>query len=206
MKKSLLIITAVMAQMMWAIPSASAADVFIANCFQFNVFRVAGSQMTYYTTTNTDPTHRSNVRVTGAMNIQLTNDHEVAIVMGSTGANILSFKTNGMGYICGGEGNDNLAVNTGITNPHKIKGMGGNDTITGGNGDDFLNGNAGNDQVSGSGGNDIIHGGKNSDYLFGGPGDDILYPALDLDFTINGGAGYDICYTELGETSTQCEG
>lgn len=188
------------------VSAANAADVFITKCFKYNVYKNAGSIMSYYTTTDTDPTPRSNVRVTGAMHIQLTNDHDVAIVMGGVGATIVSLKNNGPGYMCGGAGNDHLSVGAGITAPHHIKGMGGNDSIFGGDGNDFLNGNAGNDGVHGGAGNDSVHGGKGSDWVYGDAGDDALYPELDNDHLVNGGTGYDICYTDSSDSPVHCEG
>lgn len=53
-----------------------------------------------------------------------------------------------------------------------IDGLGGNDTIRGGNNDDMLFGGQGNDLIRGGAGNDHLDGGAGSDTLEGGEGDD----------------------------------
>jgi Ca2+-binding RTX toxin-like protein len=63
-----------------------------------------------------------------------------------------------------------------------LLGLGGNDTINGGNGNDTLDGGNGNDTLDGGNGDDILIGGAGNDRISGGNGADV----------IRGGAGDDI--------------
>jgi Ca2+-binding RTX toxin-like protein len=63
-----------------------------------------------------------------------------------------------------------------------IKGLGGNNKLTGSRGGDSITGNQG---------NDVLNGGKGDDALFGDKGDDILLGGAGSDF-LKGGAGIDI--------------
>lgn len=83
-------------------------------------------------------------------------------------------------------GADNLVISSAGT----LKGLGGNDTITGSSGNDKLKGGGGNDTVSGGGGNDSIFGGGSKDSLSGGNGNDKMYGGNGND-TIDGQAGDD---------------
>jgi len=65
--------------------------------------------------------------------------------------------------------------------PWLLVGLGGNDTLRGGDGDDAICGYDGNDVVMGGLGNDILRGGSGCDHLNGGPGRD----------TLDGGPGND---------------
>ncbi|MDF1733637.1 MAG: hypothetical protein P1U37_00035 [Minwuia sp.] len=53
-----------------------------------------------------------------------------------------------------------------------IMGLGGNDTLDGGDGTDFLRGDAGDDSLTGGDGNDTLAGNAGDDILAGGAGDD----------------------------------
>ena len=99
----------------------------------------------------------------------------------------------------GTEGNDDLSLLS-VTRGLIINGLGGNDTLVGGEGvdsiaggtgadrldgalgDDALTGDAGNDVLLGNDGNDTLSGGADADTLTGGSGDDQL----------SGGAGSDV--------------
>ncbi|WP_223879158.1 calcium-binding protein [Chitinimonas arctica] len=54
----------------------------------------------------------------------------------------------------------------------KVRGQGGDDSITGNDGDDSLEGGQGNDQFNAGQGNDTLQGGTGDDYLYGYNGDD----------------------------------
>jgi Ca2+-binding RTX toxin-like protein len=61
------------------------------------------------------------------------------------------------------------------TNPVRLSGGGGDDSIQGGAGNDMLSGGAsGGDIVLGMAGNDIIFGGPGEDIINGGPGNDVI--------------------------------
>lgn len=72
-----------------------------------------------------------------------------------------------------------------------IRGLSGNDNLTGSGGTDTIYGDRGADIINGGDGNDQLFGGKESDQLFGGNGDDFLSGNNDND-TLTGGAGNDI--------------
>ncbi|CBN58003.1 MULTISPECIES: DUF4347 domain-containing protein [Kamptonema] len=72
-----------------------------------------------------------------------------------------------------------------------IRGLSGNDNLTGSGGTDTIYGDRGADIIDGGDGNDQIFGGKESDKLSGGNGDDFLSGNNDND-TLTGGAGNDI--------------
>jgi len=108
--------------------------------------------------------------------------------------------------IRGLDGNDTI---TGSAFADSIYGGNGNDTITGGPGNDYLEGNVGNDTLTGSAGNDTLVGGTGADTLSGGVGNDTIR-ALPADASadiVNGGAGTDTCNgaTAEGDTITACE-
>ncbi|CAM5303593.1 hypothetical protein [Thauera mechernichensis] len=71
-----------------------------------------------------------------------------------------------------------------------IQGLGGNDTLTGGNGNDRLEGGDGDDNLNGGAGDDVLFGGPGQDTLTGGAGDDVLFGGPGQD-TLTGGAGAD---------------
>ncbi|PIT71285.1 calcium-binding protein, partial [Limnohabitans sp. JirII-31] len=97
----------------------------------------------------------------------------------------------------GSEGADSI---TGLSDyANRINGLGGNDTLYGGNqddvidggeGDDYMVGYSGTDMLTGGAGNDALNGGYGSDTLMGGEGNDSL--AGDYgDDTLVGGVGND---------------
>jgi Ca2+-binding RTX toxin-like protein len=55
-----------------------------------------------------------------------------------------------------------------------IRGLGGNDQLSGGPGSDELHGGHGNDQLSGGPGNDILYGSFGADSLKCGTGNDLV--------------------------------
>ena len=72
----------------------------------------------------------------------------------------------------------------------RLFGLGGNDTIDGGDGDDDISGDGGGDSLFGGNGSDILAGGNNNDTLFGGRGADFLNGGNNQDKLI-GDAGQD---------------
>ena len=89
----------------------------------------------------------------------------------------------------------------GLGGPDRITGLGGNDTICGGEGRDRIRGNNGKDVIFGEGGRDRIHGGGGADIIRGmggndridgGGGNDTIRGNRGRDF-IKGGAGFDDC-------------
>ncbi|MEO6437268.1 MAG: PKD domain-containing protein, partial [Tepidisphaeraceae bacterium] len=75
--------------------------------------------------------------------------------------------------ITGGNWNDTITIDSGITEKSLIKGMDGNDSIKGGGGADSIYGNAGNDTLLGNAGNDVLYGEAGNDRLDGGSGTDL---------------------------------
>ena len=90
------------------------------------------------------------------------------------------------------------------TTPQLIKGLGGNDTLTGGSAGDRLEGGAGNDTLNGGAGADTLTGGDGKDVLNGGAGVDILIGGDGNDFFVLGvpGDGVDIVIDFNVETFT----
>ncbi len=80
-------------------------------------------------------------------------------------------------------GDDNLNVD-GTTS--EVKGLAGNDTLTGSSGGDSIGGGVGNDVLYGELGNDFLTGWTGNDLLNGGSGSDTLQGGDGLD-TLNGG-------------------
>lgn len=71
-----------------------------------------------------------------------------------------------------------------------VRGLNGNDNITGSAANDFINGNRGNDTLVGGDGQDFLRGGKDSDSIDGGIGNDIVNGNNEND-TVLGGDGND---------------
>ena len=110
------------------------------------------------------------------------------------------------GFFAGGLGNDTITGGLGMNfiwgdDQEFVAGggVGGNDTINGGNdydfviagaGDDVVYGNGGDDNLSGNQGNDTLYGGAGNDTLIGGPGNDLFDGGLGAD-TMTGGLGDD---------------
>ncbi|WP_373536294.1 DUF4347 domain-containing protein [Microcoleus sp.] len=72
-----------------------------------------------------------------------------------------------------------------------IRGLSGNDNLTGSSNGDTIFGDRGADIINGADGNDSLFGGKESDQLSGGNGNDFLSGNNDND-TLTGGAGNDL--------------
>ncbi|MCW2248352.1 Ca2+-binding RTX toxin-like protein [Azospirillum fermentarium] len=87
----------------------------------------------------------------------------------------------------GSSGNDTLTAVTDL--PHRIDGLDGNDSLTGGASGDTLYGGAGDDTLNGLDGGDALFGGGGNDRLYGGNGND----------TLDGGAGTNVLYGGAGD-------
>lgn len=82
-------------------------------------------------------------------------------------------------------GNSAVATDLILAGNDRITGLGGDDSLIGGNGRDFISGLAGNDRILGGGGNDTLIGGLGNDRLDGGAGAD------EFRFTAKGAANAD---------------
>jgi Ca2+-binding RTX toxin-like protein len=99
-----------------------------------------------------------------------------------------------------GEGNDFVYIDpnsTKLTQPSRIYGSGGNDTITGGIGNNRIYGGAGNDVIQGGPGRNVIYGSEGNDKIDGGAGDDFIDGGLGKD-TLMGSAGIDSIFGNDG--------
>ena len=96
------------------------------------------------------------------------------VVVKINGTNKGTFSFTGGIVIHGGNGNDSISIDGGITRDTFIFGEAGNDTVSGGGGSDVIVGGDGNDKLSGNSGRDILIGSNGSDSLSGGNDDDIL--------------------------------
>jgi hypothetical protein len=92
--------------------------------------------------------------------------------------------------IYGGNANDTITIDAGITKPSGIDARYGDDSISGGGGADTVYGDAGNDTIYGNGGNDSLYGEAGNDYVDGGTGTD----------KVDGGTGTNT--VKNGETGT----
>ena len=103
----------------------------------------------------------------------------------------------GIENLTGSDNNDVLTAQADFDSV--IRGLAGNDTLTGGTGNDLLIGNDGNDILRGGAGDDSALGGNGNDTLNGGLGNDFLSGEAGNDFfvgiegtdTIDGGEGFD---------------
>ena len=86
------------------------------------------------------------------------------------------------------EGHDDW---TGTRRGDVVHGLGGDDTLAGGDGEDSLFGNAGNDRLMGGDDDDDLSGGRGDDNLMGGSGRDMLYGGSGAD-TLSGNRGNDM--------------
>lgn len=100
---------------------------------------------------------------------------------------------------------------TGDYGNDSVKGMGGDDTLTGdagagqdsdGASDDFINGNMGDDEVNGGQGNDTLRGGADDDMVSGGAGNDSIHGDLGDD-TLMGDGGADWLHGGDGHDSVE---
>ena len=88
----------------------------------------------------------------------------------------------GFNRIDGSQGNDViLGGSAAAAGAYTFRGLGGNDTLTGGVADDALNGGSGDDTLDGAEGDDVLLGGAGTDVLTGDTGRDLM----------NGGTGPD---------------
>ena len=84
---------------------------------------------------------------------------------------------------------DNVfAADPDATSGISIDGLGGNDSLTGGDFSDAISGGSGNDTINGGGGNDVLLGGPGDDIIIGGAGNDDIVGGPGND-TIDGGDG-----------------
>jgi serralysin len=88
---------------------------------------------------------------------------------------------------------DNFTITTGLlsTLPGGLRGLAGNDTITGSSGGDLVFGGADSDRLVGGGGSDSVFGGEGIDDIFGQADNDIIN-GMQGDDLINGGEGNDL--------------
>jgi Ca2+-binding RTX toxin-like protein len=89
------------------------------------------------------------------------------------------------------DGPDNRSFAPGELAFRPVRGLDGDDTISGSGDADDINGNRGNDSVIGGSGNDTIRGGQETDSVFGGDGVDLVNGNLGNDY-VDGGLGDDI--------------
>ena len=94
------------------------------------------------------------------------------------------------GVIVGTFGDDVIDLRA-ANHPQIIMGLGGNDTIYGGNSGDCLVGGDGNDKLYGGNAKDILIGGAGDDYLDGGNAKDVLDGGGDASDVCDGGHGKD---------------
>ncbi len=94
---------------------------------------------------------------------------------------------------------DNVTFVAGQTADKLVRGLGGNDTLTGSSSAEDINGNIGNDSILGGGGDDTLRGGKGDDVLIGGVGDDYLFGNTGSNI-VTGGDGVDVYVLARGGT------
>ncbi len=104
--------------------------------------------------------------------------------------------------IDGGEGNDEITIDKGVTQNMYVLGGDGDDTIKGGSGNDRLYGGAGDDYIRGGDGDDRIFGGEGNDKLKGSSGKDYIEGGAGND-NMNGGSGYDVLYGLSGDDTLE---
>ena len=131
----------------------------------------------------------------------LTAGTDPAVTLVSAGVDTGTAATNAafgdrLGSIENLTGSNFKDILTGDANPNVLKGMGGDDTLTGGDetsGGDKLYGGAGDDTLDGGNGTDMLVGGAGDDTLTGGGGNDTFV------FSPDDGRGVDII-TDTGRT------
>jgi uncharacterized delta-60 repeat protein len=140
-----------------------------------------------------------NPPVEETFNITITNSSFAGGVLqigGSGGNNVITVKSTNGGtqvvsdgnttnfsnvtqiIIMGGDGNDDIKVNPGVTQTVMAFGGAGHDSIKGGSGTDILIGGDGDDLLHGQDGRDILIGGDGADRLVGQSQDDILVAGM----------------------------
>ena len=90
---------------------------------------------------------------------------------------------------------------TAATATIRCRGLGGNDTLSGGGGNDTLDGGTGDDTLNGGSGNDTLNGGDGNDTLNGGTGADNMDGGLGNDTYVVDNAG-DVAAEVAGGTDT----
>ncbi|WP_393015482.1 peptidylprolyl isomerase [Limnothrix redekei] len=88
-------------------------------------------------------------------------------------------------------------VITGSSAADIVWGDAGNDSLFGGDGDDYLRGIDGNDLINGDGGNDFLNGNQGNDTVNGGAGDDFVRGGQGDDVLL-GGDGNDVLCGDFG--------
>jgi len=164
-------------------------------------------------TAGTPPKCDKPARITGgAANQTFTGGAANDVFRGGKGSETF-YSSGGNDRASGGAGND------------RLYGSWGNDTFSGGTGNDRIYGGAGNDKLRGDAGNDVVDGGKGIDDTRGGSGNDRVtcgaggretahgdagndvvacIDGLGGD-TVNGGAGDDVCFGDVGDRFIGCE-
>jgi hypothetical protein len=89
-----------------------------------------------------------------------------------------TFEWTGPILIVAGPGNDNVVIDSGLSNPSDIDAGDGDDMVTGGQGPDIVIGGLGNDLLLGGNGRDLLIGGYGVDDVRGGDGDDLLIAGI----------------------------
>ncbi len=106
--------------------------------------------------------------------------------------NVVSSTTNVDVTFTGGSGKDILAYSGA-----------GDATLEGGAGDDILVGGSGDDTLKGGGGDDSLQGNAGSDKLYGGAENDTIDGGEGLDAVLEGGAGDDLYFWQVGQAGGQ---
>jgi Ca2+-binding RTX toxin-like protein len=137
---------------------------------------------------------------------------DTVVVNGSSGPDVLTVSPNGSQVRVTGTGFTAPVDISGVPSL-VVNGLGGNDTLTGGNGlaslgfTLTLDGGDGNDTLTGGDGNDIILGGAGNDTISGGRGNDVLFGGADDDtFVWNPGDGSDTIEGQSGTDTIQFNG
>lgn len=162
------------------------------------------------------------VDVNGNLIVPGTTGNDVFIITAAPGgAHVIynaidagNFVFTGTINVNGGNGNDTITIDAGVTANASITGGAGNDTISGGSGNDTINGGNDNDSISGGAGADSINGAAGNDTLSGGAGNDTLRGAAgadmmdggDNDDDIAGGADNDTAIGGNGNDSIANDG
>src|SRR4029078_10460932 len=90
------------------------------------------------------------------------------------GATTTAAAPSGRIIVAGSDGDDNIQIAGGVSNPSWFYGDAGNDRLNAASGGSLLFGGDGGDQLLGGSGRDIMIGGEGADRIIGNNGDDIL--------------------------------